>query len=89
MPEQPHFLIPPFRSDGYLPEGVHLATEADVLFRFGASTGRRRHLILRLARWLEIARHISAARILIDGSFVTVKASPDNLDAVILLPNNF
>ena len=36
--------IPAFRSDGYLPEGLFLATEAEVLFRFGASSQRRRKL---------------------------------------------
>jgi hypothetical protein len=27
--------IPDFRDDGRLPEGVHLAAEAEVMFRFG------------------------------------------------------
>ena len=39
-------MIPGFRDDGYLPEGLHVATEADVTFRFGSSTSRRRRLIL-------------------------------------------
>ena len=33
--------IPPFRPDGYLPEGVYVSSEAEVIFRFGSS-GRRR-----------------------------------------------
>jgi hypothetical protein len=28
-------MIPGFRDDGYLPQGVHIATEAEVTFRFG------------------------------------------------------
>ena len=29
--------IPDFRQDGYLPEGMFLASEAEVTFRFGTS----------------------------------------------------
>jgi len=51
--------IPDFRDDGRLPEGVHLATEAEVTFRFGAATPRRRQLALRLRRWIELASGVS------------------------------
>lgn len=81
--------IPPFRADGYLPEGLHLASEAEVLFRFGSSTRRRRQLALRLRRWLELAREVGGRRLLIDGSFVTAKEEPNDIDAVILLPPDF
>ena len=47
-------MIPEFRDDGYLPEGVHLATDAEVTFRFGTDTPRRRRLALRLRRWIEL-----------------------------------
>lgn len=43
-------MIPAFRDDGYLPEGVHIATEAEFTFRFGTGTPRRRRLILRLRK---------------------------------------
>lgn len=81
--------IPPFRTDGYLPDGLYLASEAEVTFRFGASTPRRRILALRLRRWLELGRAVGATRLLIDGSFVTAKKNPDDVDAVILLPDDF
>jgi hypothetical protein len=44
--------IPAFRLDGYLPEGLHRATEAEVTDRFGQETerprfdGTRRHLVV-------------------------------------------
>lgn len=47
--------IPAFCADGYLPEGLYLETEAEVIFRFGSSTRRRRRLALRLRRWIELA----------------------------------
>jgi len=68
---------------------MYLATEAEITFRFGASTPRRRRLVLQLRRWVELARRVGAQRLLIDGSFVTGKDNPNDVDAVILLPADF
>ncbi len=81
--------IPDFRQDGYLPEGLHLASEAEVTFRFGSSNRVRRRLVIRVRRWIELAREINAERLLIDGSFITAKAEPNDVDAVIRLPSDF
>ncbi len=81
--------IPPFRADGYLPDGLYLASEGEVTFRFGASTPRRRRLALRLRRWIELGRQVGAHRLLVDGSYVTARAEPHDVDAVILLPEDF
>ena len=81
--------IPPFRDDGYLPEGLYLASESEILFRFGTPTGRRRKLVLRLRRWVELARETKARRLLVDGSFVTAKKEPEDIDAVILIGDGF
>lgn len=83
------FTIPSFRSDGYLPEGVYVCSEAEVPFRFGLSSRRRRRLVLRLRRWLELGRQVGAQRLLVDGSFVTAKEEPQDIDSVILLPHDF
>lgn len=82
-------MIPEFRDDGYLPEGLHCATEAEVTFRFGKESARRQRLVLRLRRWIELARSIAAPRFFVDGSFVTSKLEPNDIDAVIWLPDNF
>ena len=82
-------MITDFRDDGYLPEGLHTATEADVTFQFGTSTPRRRRLILRLRRWLELSRQTHVRRFLVDGSFVTAKDDPNDIDAVALLADDF
>jgi hypothetical protein len=81
--------IPPFRPDGYLPEGVHVCSEAQALFRFGSSSRRRRQLVLRLRRWIELGRQVGARRLLVDGSFVTAEEQPQDIDTVILLPKDF
>ena len=82
-------MIPPLRPDGYLPDGIHPATEAEVTFRFGSSGPRRRRLTLRLRRWIALGRQVGARRLLIDGSFVTSKPDPDDIDSVVLLPPDF
>lgn len=82
-------MIPDFREDGYLPEGLHVATDAEITFRFGSATSQRRRLILRLRRWIELSRLVQAQRFFVDGSFVTNKDVPNDLDAVVWLPGDF
>ncbi|KAA1261842.1 hypothetical protein LF1_44030 [Rubripirellula obstinata] len=82
-------MIPEFRDDGYLPIGLHPATEAEVSFRFGTATRQRQRLTLRLRRWLVLARCVNAKRFLVDGSFVTAKRNPVDVDAVIWIPSDF
>jgi hypothetical protein len=85
----PPSAIPPFRPDGYLPNGVHVSTEAEIILRFGSSSRRRRRLAVRLRRWIELGRQIGAMRLLVDGSFVTAIDEPHDVDTVILLPQDF
>ena len=81
--------IPDFRDDGYLPEGLHIATLAEVTFRFGSTNRQRKRLVLRLRRWVELATAIRAVRLFVDGSVVTAKTVPNDVDAVVWLPNDF
>jgi uncharacterized protein DUF6932 len=81
--------IPAFRPDGCLPEGLHEASEEEVAARFGQSTSRREYLLGRLHRWLELARAVGARRFFINGSFVTDKAEPGDVDAVVWLPDDW
>ena len=85
----PSSAIPLFRPDGYLPEGVYVCSEAEVLFRFGSSSRRRRRVVLRLRRWIELGRQVGARRLLVDGSFVTAKEEPHDIDSVLFLPEDF
>jgi hypothetical protein len=82
-------MIPTFRDDGYLPEGLHLAGEAEVIARFGSTTSKRRFLALRLRRWIDLSREVGAKRLFVDGSFVTAKPDPGDLDAVVWLSTDF
>ena len=68
---------------------MHVCSEADVISRFGSSSRHRRRLALRLRRWIELGRQVGAKRLLVDGSFVTAKDEPQDLDTVLLLPQDF
>jgi hypothetical protein len=81
--------IPGFRADGYLPEGLYRASEAEVTFRFGTGTPRRRRLALRVRQWIELVRQVKGRRLLVDGSFVTAADRPRDVDAVVMLPLDF
>ena len=61
---------------------------AEVSRWFGQSS-RRQELLGRVRKWIELAIAVGAKRLLLDGSFVTAKADPRDVDAVILLPDDF
>ena len=81
--------IPPIREDGYLPDGVHGADVEEVRQRFGSASVRRRELMKHVDLWVELAHAVAARRLLLDGSFVIQKHSPNDVDAVILLLLDF
>lgn len=81
--------IPAFRTDGYLPNGIYVCSEAEATFRFGSQNRRRRRLAIRIRRWCQLGRAIGALRFLLDGSYVTVKEEPEDVDAVMRLPRDF
>lgn len=81
--------IPAFRDDGYLPNGLHVADEEEIGSRFAQPTERRQYLMGRVRRWISLAQSTGAYRLLIDGSFVTTKAEPGDVDAVVWLPDDF
>lgn len=82
-------MVPAFRTDGCLPLGLHTASEAEIMFRCGSLNARRRRLAVRLRRWIELAQKVGAKRLLLDGSFVTAKEEPNDIDAVVFLPQDF
>jgi len=77
--------IPPFLENGFLPPGLHLSDIAEIEERFGRSTRRRQELFARLQFFVELAHHSGALKMLIDGSFVTAKSEPEDVDVVIRL----
>jgi hypothetical protein len=72
-------MIPEFDQSGNLPLGIHEATWADIVERYGYTPHRR-----RLLQGLELlARNLIGAgctRLYLDGSFVSDKKSPGDYD---------
>jgi hypothetical protein len=72
-------LIPKFDSQGLLPKGVHQAKWEEVVKRFGGNRHRRR-LLRGLKEALDLLAEARCRRVYIDGSFVTSKRLPNDID---------
>jgi hypothetical protein len=82
-------MIPAFNDDGYLPVGVHRATLDEVAARFGQETELRR-VQMESLRWLvDLARKAGALRLIVNGSFVTDRPEPNDVDCVLLIGAGF
>jgi hypothetical protein len=82
-------LIPSFNDDGYLPAGIHLATVDEVADRFGQDS-ELRQVQMESLRWLiELAQRAGVLRIVVNGSFVTDKLEPNDVDCVLLIGPGF
>jgi hypothetical protein len=84
--------IPELSANGYLPPGVHDATLEEVGAVFGRfqRSDRRVFLFLRLCDYVrELRAWGRAEELLIDGSFVSGKAEPNDVDLIVVYPNEF
>jgi hypothetical protein len=82
-------MIPNCDDNGYLPAGIHCATMEEIAIRFGQQSELRRSQMESL-RWLvDLARRAGAQRIVVNGSFVTEKLEPNDVDCVLLIGADF
>ncbi len=82
-------MIPALGSEGYLPPGVHVATLDEIGARFGRESELRR-VQMESLRWLvELAWRTGVERIVVNGSFVTDKLEPNDVDCVLLIGRAF
>ena len=82
-------MIPDFNDHGYLPKGIHPATLNEIELRFGRETELRR-VQMESIRWLaEVAFRAGILRLIINGSFVTDVAEPNDVDCVLLGDHRF
>src|SRR5437762_3066660 len=82
--------IPDFTSIGDLPAGVHSASLAEVVARFGVGSPKRRLVSLRLERAYVLAaatKHL--ARFVVFGSFVTDAVNPNDVDVFMIMDDDF
>jgi Family of unknown function (DUF6932) len=82
-------VIPHFNDDGYLPPGVYPATLEEIAERFGQES-ELRQVQMDSLRWLvDLARRAGVLRIVVNGSFVTDKLEPNDVDCVLLIGPGF
>ena len=75
--------LPPFDPHGDLPEGLYQADTTEFFARFGSGTIQRERVAARLWQAFELVHPLGIiSRVIIWGSFITVK--PDPADADIL-----
>lgn len=72
-------MIPDFDLRGLLPKGKFRASWQEIEKRFGDNR-RRRQLLRGLKDALELLKAAGCHRVYLDGSFVTAKKSPNDID---------
>ena len=77
-------MLPPFDDFGNLPPGIHPCSMAELVARFGSGSDERTAEISELVRFIEAAKTAGVRRLLVNGSFVTAKPSPNDVDIVFL-----
>src|SRR5579885_1028905 len=78
-------MIPPLRSDGTLPPGVHHATLAEVLITYPPRNQHRQLLNDSVTQVVDqLWRLDPTLTIFVDGSYVTGKAEPNDIDLLII-----
>lgn len=82
-------MIPQFNEDGYLPPGIHHATLEEIAARFGQESELRQVQMESLIWLVDLAQRAGVERIVVNGSFVTDKLEPNDVDCVLLIESDF
>jgi hypothetical protein len=78
-----------FNEAGDLPSGIHRASLAETVQKFGGA-GKRGALARRLERIYNLAKSTNAVRrFIVFGSFVTSKPEPNDVDIFMLMEDSF
>jgi len=72
-------MIPSLTTNGLLPKGIHKTSWTELVDRFGI-TNRRESLLIGLRKALRNLKESGCKNVYIDGSFVTCKHSPNDID---------
>jgi hypothetical protein len=77
-------MLPPFDDIGNLPPGIHSCSVAELVARFGGGSEERVAEIRELLHFIEAAKTAGVRRLMVNGSFVTGKLAPNDVDVVFL-----
>ena len=82
--------LPALRADGTLPPGVYQASLDEVFAAFPATTPQRVALNNALAFCIATIQRLSLAnQIALDGSYLTSKTDPGDVDLAVLMPGMY
>jgi hypothetical protein len=83
-------MLPALDGDGNLPEGIHYATEEELLARFATASARRQWLGEQLRSLLALAKATGQlSRVFLWGSFITSKEVPNDVDVLLVMAADF
>jgi hypothetical protein len=76
-------MIPALNEEGYLPPGVYQATLDEVIARFGRGSEQREAQAQSLEWLAPLCRDAGVVRLVVNGSFVTSIAEPNDVDCLL------
>lgn len=83
-------MIPEFNIDGNLPKGIYTADEDEFLNRFRTGSARRKWLGERLWELFVLVKLTGKLeRVFVWGSFVSNKESPNDVDLLLIMSDDF
>jgi hypothetical protein len=77
-------LLPEFNEFGYLPFGNHISSLEELITRFGGGSPEREVETQELCELMQWARNAGIQRLIVNGSYVTAKVAPNDVDIVAL-----
>jgi hypothetical protein len=77
-------VLPPLNEFGYLPPGIHHSTIKELTVRFGVGSPEREVETQELLDFMAWACRAGIQRVIVNGSYVTAKAAPNDIDIVAL-----
>lgn len=84
-------MLPRIKKNGYLPKGMHKATPEEIKKAFGSGSVRRADLLKGFVDLIKLIRKFKDKIImfLIDGSFIASHDSPQDIDCILVVANDF
>ena len=77
-------MLPEFDDHGVLPPGLHSCSLTELVARFGRGSAEREVECKELGEFLDWCRAAGVQRVIVNGSFVTSKTVPIDVDIIIL-----
>ena len=82
-------MIAEFNDEGYLPAAIHRAFMEEIAARFGQESELRRVQMESLGWLVDLAERAGVPRIILNGSFVTDRLEPNDVDCALMIGEDF